>query len=64
MAKCDARDCDNDAIAGYKVIAGDGTLPALETFWCENHAYDFSRVKKQPGRYLKSSDLVHSDGRS
>jgi hypothetical protein len=60
MANCDARDCENEAIAGFKVIVGDGSLPALETYWCEDHIYCFARVKKQPGQYLKRSDLVHS----
>jgi hypothetical protein len=60
MANCDARDCENEAIAGFKVILGDGSLPALETYWCEDHIYCFARVKKQPGTYLKRSDLVHS----
>jgi hypothetical protein len=60
MATCDARDCKNEAIAGFKVIVGDGSLPALETYWCEDHIYCFTRVKRQPkGQYLKTKDLVH-----
>jgi hypothetical protein len=60
MAKCDARGCQNEAVAGFKVIVGDGSLPALVTYWCEEHIYCFARVKRQPGQYLRGSDLAHS----